>query len=101
MTAPPLNAMSSAPPWPWSFAAAVVRTLALVAAFIPENPAMISAFARYANGIAGSEEFMPEDMMTAPDIVVADELKAAGHFLPTCSPKAQEYYTAIWTELQK
>ena len=67
----------------------------------PENAAMISAFARYANGIAGSDEFMPEDMKTAPEVVVPEEFKAAGHFLPTCSPKAQEYYTAIWTELQK
>lgn len=67
----------------------------------PENAAMISAFARYANGIAGSEAFMPEDMKGAPEIVVPEELKAAGHFLPACSPKAQEYITAIWTELQK
>lgn len=67
----------------------------------PENAAMISSFARYANGIAGSEAFMPEDMKTAPEIVVADDLKSAGSFLPTCSPTAQEYYSAIWTELQK
>ncbi|MCV2871813.1 extracellular solute-binding protein [Defluviimonas sp. WL0050] len=67
----------------------------------PENAALISSFARYANGIAGSDAFMPEDMKTAPEIVVADDLKAAGQFLPTCSPKAQEYYAAIWTELQK
>lgn len=68
---------------------------------VPENAAMVSAFARYANGIAGSDAFMPEDMKTAPEIIVPAEFVAAGHFLPTCSPKAQEYYTAIWTELQK
>jgi spermidine/putrescine transport system substrate-binding protein len=68
---------------------------------VPENAAMISAFARYANGIAGSEPFMPEDMKTAPEVVTPEEHKAAGKFLPTCSPKAQEYLTAIWTELQK
>ncbi|PZQ96800.1 MAG: putrescine/spermidine ABC transporter substrate-binding protein [Cereibacter sphaeroides] len=67
----------------------------------PENAALVSAFARYANGVAGSAEFMPEDMKTAPEIVVPEEFKAAGHFLPACSPKAQEYITAIWTELQK
>ena len=67
----------------------------------PENAAMISAFARYANGIAGSEAFMPEDMKTAPEVVVPEENKAAGIFIPTCSAKAQEYMTAIWTELQK
>ena len=68
---------------------------------VPENAALISAFARYANGIAGSDAFMPEDMKTAPEIVVPEEFKAAGKFLPNCSPKAQESYTAIWTELQK
>jgi spermidine/putrescine transport system substrate-binding protein len=68
---------------------------------MPENAAMISAFARYANGIAGSEAFMPEDMKTAPEVMIPEEFKASGHFLPTCSPKAQEYMTAIWTELQK
>lgn len=67
----------------------------------PENAAMISSFARYANGIAGSDAFMPEDMKTAPEIVVPEEFKASGHFIPTCSAKAQEYMTAIWTELQK
>ena len=68
---------------------------------MPENAAMISAFARYANGIAGSEAFMPEDMKTAPEVVIPEEFKAAGVFLPTCTGKAQEYVTAIWTELQK
>ncbi|MFZ9133042.1 MAG: extracellular solute-binding protein, partial [Gemmobacter sp.] len=68
---------------------------------VPENAAMISAFARYANGIAGSDAFMPEDMKTAPEVVTPEEHKAAGRFLPTCSARAQEYLTAIWTELQK
>ena len=68
---------------------------------VPENAALISSFARYANGITGSEQFMPEDMKTAPEINVPDDLKYAGKFLPTCSPKAQEYYNAIWTELRK
>jgi spermidine/putrescine transport system substrate-binding protein len=67
----------------------------------PENAALISDFARYANGIAGSEPFMPEDMKTAPEVQIPEEFKAAGKFIPTCSPKAQDYMTAIWTELQK
>ncbi|MCC0015089.1 MAG: extracellular solute-binding protein [Rhodobiaceae bacterium] len=67
----------------------------------PENAAMISAFARYANGIDGSEAFMPEDMKTAPEINVPAEFADKGKFLPTCSPAARELYTAIWTELQK
>jgi spermidine/putrescine transport system substrate-binding protein len=68
---------------------------------LPENAGLISAFARYANGISGSDAFMPEDMKTAPEVVIPEEFKAAGTFIPTCSPLAQEYMTAIWTELQK
>lgn len=68
---------------------------------LPENAAMISAFARYANGIAGSDAFMPDDMKTAPEVIIPAEFADKGHFIPTCPPKAQEYITAIWTALQK
>ena len=67
----------------------------------PENAALISAFARYANGIKGSDEFMPADMKGAPEIIIDPKLAGAGKFLQACSPKATEMYTAIWTELQK
>ena len=68
---------------------------------LPENAALISAYARYGNGIAGSEAFMPADMKGAPEIVIPEELKSKGVFLKTCTGKAQDYITAIWTELQK
>ncbi len=67
----------------------------------PENAALISAFARYANGIKGSEKYMPEDMKTAPEVNIPEQFKAMGSFSTTCPPEATQLYTKIWTELQK
>lgn len=65
----------------------------------PENAAMLSNFARYGNGITGSEEFMDADMQTAPEIVIPEELAAAGQFSPACPQEIQDIRTQIWTEL--
>ena len=67
----------------------------------PENAGLISTFARYANGIKGSEAFMPADMKDAPEINIPAESKAAGKFNLACPPEVQAIYTKIWTELQK
>jgi spermidine/putrescine transport system substrate-binding protein len=67
----------------------------------PENAALISAFARYSNGIKGSEKYMPEDMKTAPEVNIPDDVLARGELLHPCPPEVQELYTKIWTELQK
>ena len=62
---------------------------------------MASAFARYANGIKGSEPFMPDDMKGAPEVDIAAEFVPNGFFTKTCPPNVVEMYSAIWTELQK
>ena len=65
----------------------------------PENAAMLSSYARYANGIKGSEPFMPADMQGAPELTLP-----AGHkgvFLEACPSDVQELMTRIWTEIQK
>jgi spermidine/putrescine transport system substrate-binding protein len=67
----------------------------------PENAAMLSNFARYANGIAGSEEYMDEVMATAPEVNVPEELAGAGVDSKICPPEAQQIYRAIWTEVLK
>ena len=53
----------------------------------PENAAMLSAFARYANGIEGSEKFMPADMQGAPELTLPEGNK--GRFVLACPPRGQ------------
>ena len=67
----------------------------------PENAGMNSAFHRYANGIDGSDKFMPADMKGAPEIDVPKEVQPVGVQSQTCPPDVQALYTKIWTELQK
>jgi spermidine/putrescine transport system substrate-binding protein len=67
----------------------------------PENAAMISAFAKYANGIKGSDEFMPAEMKDAPELVIPAEYEKAGEFLAGCSPDVVDLYSRIWTDVNK
>lgn len=67
----------------------------------PENAAMISGFAKYSNGIKGSEKFMSEELRNAPELSVPDEFKSAGGFLDACSPETSNLYTRIWTDINK
>ncbi len=65
----------------------------------PEHAAMISNFARYANGIAGSERYLDEVMRDAPEIRVPDELADAGRFSVACPREVHALYMRIWTEV--
>ncbi|MCC5972656.1 MAG: extracellular solute-binding protein [Rubellimicrobium sp.] len=65
----------------------------------PENAALISNFARYSNGILGSEAFMDPEMQGAPEIDVPSELAAAGRFGEACPQEVNDIHTQIWTEM--
>ncbi len=66
----------------------------------PENAALISNFARYANGIAGSEKFMDQEMLDAPEIIMPANAPAPD-FVPPCDQEVVELYNKIWTNLKK
>ena len=68
----------------------------------PENAALISAFARYANGIEGSEKFMPDGHEDGAGDRRSGRVRRQGRQFPlTCPPEVNDLYTKIWTELQK
>ena len=62
----------------------------------PENAALISNFARYANGITGSDTFMDTEMSEAPEIVVPAGAPAPD-FVPPCDQEVVDLYNKIWT----
>lgn len=66
----------------------------------PENAAATSNFARYANGILGSEEFMDPEMLTAREIVMpADAPKP--DFVKPCPQEVVDLYNKVWTRLKQ
>ncbi len=66
----------------------------------PENAAMISNFARYANGITGSEAFMDEAMLSAPEIVMPADAPTPD-FVRPCPQETVDLYNRIWTQLKQ
>jgi spermidine/putrescine transport system substrate-binding protein len=44
---------------------------------------------------------MTEELRTAPELSVPEELQDAGQFLKSCPPDVHELYTRIWTEVSK
>lgn len=65
----------------------------------PENAAIQSNFAGYANGIAGSRDFMKEDLKAAPEMNPPAYMKAM--FTKTCPEKAIKLADRVWTKLMQ
>lgn len=65
----------------------------------PENAGLQSNFARYANGITGSEAFMDADLASAPEIGIPEGVTA--RFTPACSEKAIELMDRVWTKVKQ
>ena len=63
----------------------------------PENAAIQSSFAGYANGIAGSAEYMSEELKSAPEVAAPADVKAV--FTRTCSEQAIRLADRVWTKL--
>jgi spermidine/putrescine transport system substrate-binding protein len=66
----------------------------------PQNAALISDYAKYANGIVGSEKFMPAEFAAAPEITPPPGTPP-GSFVPVCPPEVVEKYNQLWTNLLK
>ena len=67
----------------------------------PENAAMISNFATYANGIKGSEKFMKDGLKDAPELNIPPDLVALGGWQDICPTEVNDVYTKIWKDLLK
>ena len=66
----------------------------------PRNAAMISAFTKHSNGIAGSERFLPADIKGAPELAIAPHARANAVKMKTCDPATEELYRYIWAEIR-
>lgn len=64
----------------------------------PKNAAMITNYARYANGIKGSEAFVDKALAGAPELS-PPESAPAPEFLTACTPAVTKLYDRVWTKL--
>ena len=62
----------------------------------PENMAMLSDFAKYANAIEGSDKHMGDDMANSPEVGVPT---VPVKFGKSCGPKYVKAIDKIWTKL--
>ena len=65
----------------------------------PENAAVQSNFAGYANGIAGSAEYMTAELRTAPEVNAPAGVKAV--FTQSCTEKSIKLADRVWTKLKQ
>ena len=63
----------------------------------PENMAIQSNFARYANGVEGSQAFMDEDLRNAPELNVPEDVEVV--FPRVCGEESIQLYDRVWTRL--
>ena len=66
---------------------------------VPENAAIPSNFAGYSNGIAGSAQFMKDELKAAPEVNPPADMKAI--FTRTCPEKAIKLADRVWTKLMQ
>jgi spermidine/putrescine transport system substrate-binding protein len=66
----------------------------------PENAALISEFAGYDNGIAGSHKFLSPEFANSPEITPPAG-SPTPEFVEPCPPDVVEIYNKIWTNLRK
>lgn len=64
----------------------------------PENAAMVTNYARYSNGIKGSDAYVEAGLANSPEMNPPADAPAP-EFVPTCSPELTELYDRIWTKL--
>lgn len=63
----------------------------------PENMALQSNFARYANAVEGSEQFMDEELRQAPELSVPDGVEIV--FPWACGEDSIRLYDRVWTRV--
>lgn len=63
----------------------------------PENAAIQSNFAQYANGIAGSDKYLDEELTSSPAFETPPEVENI--FVDACAKESIELYAKVWTKL--
>lgn len=65
----------------------------------PEIAAKLTSFAHYDNGILGTEIYLPESFIKAPEIALPQDFKV--NFVPACSQQVMAMYGKIWNKVMK